>query len=62
MLEEVQGKRKELDSGLAEMEANLAGLSRQIERLEEQRQAATRETTQTKVVVERWPKEWSRRF
>ncbi len=48
-LAEVQDKRQQLDRGLSEMEASLAGLGQQIDRLEGRRVAATRETTEIKV-------------
>jgi chromosome segregation protein len=49
LLAEIQGKRQQLDAGLAEMEARLAELSQQLQRLEDQRQVHSGETTQTKV-------------
>ncbi len=48
-LAEARQKRKQIDDELAEMEANLAGLNQQNDRLEAERHAYTRETTQTKV-------------
>jgi chromosome segregation protein len=49
LLADVQEKRRELDAGLAAMEARLAQLNQQIERLEQQRQVRGGEITQTKV-------------
>jgi chromosome segregation protein len=48
-LAEAQKKRKQLDQGLSEMEAALADLGQQIDRLENRRATAGRETTETKI-------------
>jgi chromosome segregation protein len=48
-LAEVQARRNQTQSALAEMEAGLAELGRQIERLEAQRQIHHRDTTEIKV-------------
>lgn len=48
-LGESQDKRRQLDSGLSEMESSLTQLGQQIDRLEGQRVAAGRATTEIKV-------------
>jgi chromosome segregation protein len=48
-LAEAQEKRRQLDQGLGEMESALAALGSQIDRLEDRRVAAGRETTEAKV-------------
>ncbi len=46
---EVREKRQRHEAGLAEMETRLAGLQEQLARLEGERQARSRDTTETKV-------------
>jgi chromosome segregation protein len=48
-LADAQQKRKQLDTGLNEMESALAQLGQQVDRLEGRRAAAARETTEIKV-------------
>jgi chromosome segregation protein len=48
-LDDTRSRQRQLEAELADMEAGLAGLAQQIERLEAERQAQGRQTTEAKV-------------